>query len=129
MLQSLPCAAFRRQGWPGSERLKGREGPNYESSKLVNRGFEKTQDQSENSHHYVNDIMQLQSLRHEVEDKCALFEYVSTEDRHELISFMAVAQSRDSRPSASKCAARYSYSPLNSSRKYNRAAGKLQAAQ
>src|SRR5256885_6814765 len=42
------------------------------------------------SHHYVNDIMQLQPLRHEVEDQCALFEYVSTEDRHELISFMAV---------------------------------------
>src|SRR5256886_14149764 len=41
------------------------------------------------SHHYVNDVMQLQPLRHEVEDKCALFEYVSTEDRHELISFMA----------------------------------------
>src|SRR5436190_14162621 len=32
------------------------------------------------SHHYVNDVMQLQPLRHEVEDKCALFEYVSTED-------------------------------------------------
>src|SRR2546422_2114872 len=44
------------------------------------------------SHHYVNDIMQLQPLRHEVEDQCALFEYVSTEDRHELISFMAVGQ-------------------------------------
>src|SRR3989442_5255053 len=41
------------------------------------------------SHHYVNDVMQLQPLRHEAEDKCALFEYVSTEDRHELISFMA----------------------------------------
>ena len=38
------------------------------------------------SHHYVNDIMQLQPLRHDVEDQCALFEYVSTEDRHELIS-------------------------------------------
>jgi hypothetical protein len=78
------------------------------------------------SHHYVNDIMQLQSLRHEVEDKCALFEYVSTEDRHELISFMAVAQSRDSRLSALKCPAGYSCSPLNSGRKYNRAAGKAQ---
>ena len=43
------------------------------------------------SHHYVNDIMQLQPLRHDVEDQCALFEVVSTEDRHELISFMAVA--------------------------------------
>src|SRR5437879_4988293 len=59
------------------------------------------------SHHYVNDIMQLQPLRHEVEDKCALFEYVSTEDRHELISFMAVAQSRDSWPSALQCPAGY----------------------
>src|SRR5437879_13252833 len=48
------------------------------------------------SHHYVNDVMQLQPLRHDVEDECALFEYVSTEDRHELISFMAVAQSHDS---------------------------------
>src|SRR3989454_11937976 len=48
------------------------------------------------SHHYVNDIMQLQPLRHEVEDQCALFEYVSTEDRHELISFMAVGAAPDS---------------------------------
>src|SRR5205807_8844588 len=55
------------------------------------------------SHHYVNDIMQLQPLRHEVEDKCALFEYVSTEDRHELISFMAVVQSRDYWPLGLKC--------------------------
>src|SRR2546421_11407620 len=51
------------------------------------------------SHHYVNDIMQLQPLRHDVEDQCALFEYVSTEDRHELISFMAVAQCHHSRSS------------------------------
>ena len=81
------------------------------------------------SHHYVNDIMQLQPLRHEVEDKCALFEYVSTEDRHELISFMAVAQSHDSRPSALKCPAGYSCAPLKSGRKYNRATVKLEAAQ
>src|SRR2546427_9996523 len=52
------------------------------------------------SHHYVNDIMQLQPLRHEVEDKCAMFEYVSTEDRHELISFMAVVECPASSPSA-----------------------------
>ena len=80
------------------------------------------------SHHYVNDIMQLQPLRHEVEDKCALFEYVSTEDRHELISFMAVAQSRDSRPSALKCPAGYGCAPLRSGRKHN-PTGKLEAAQ
>ncbi len=29
------------------------------------------------SQHYANDIMQLQPLRHEVEDKCALFEISS----------------------------------------------------
>jgi hypothetical protein len=81
------------------------------------------------SHHYVNDIMQLQSLRREVEEKCALFEYVSPEDRHELISFMAVAQSRDSRASALKCPARYSCAPLKTGREYNRATGKLEAAQ
>jgi hypothetical protein len=81
------------------------------------------------SHHYVNDIMQLQSLRREVEAKCALFEYVSPEDRHELISFMAVAQSRDSRASALKCPARYSCAPLKTGREYNRATGKLEAAQ
>src|SRR5438552_18968281 len=52
------------------------------------------------SHHYVNDVMQLQPLRHDVEDECVLFEYVSPVDRHDLISFMAVAQSHDSRPSA-----------------------------
>src|SRR5205814_9361369 len=80
------------------------------------------------SHHYVNDIMQLQPLRHEVEDKCALFEYVSTEDRHELISFMAVAQSRDSRPSALKCPAGYGCAPLMSGRKHN-PTGKVVAAQ
>jgi len=80
------------------------------------------------SHHYVNDIMQLQPLRHEVEDKCAMFEYVSTEDRHELISFMAVAQSRDSRPSALRCPAGYSCAPLKGGRKYN-PTGKLEAAQ
>jgi hypothetical protein len=68
------------------------------------------------SHHYTNDIMQLQPLRHEVEDKCALFEYVSTEDRHELISFMSVAQSRDPRP-ALKCPAGYSCVPLKNGRK------------
>jgi len=73
--------------------------------------------------------MQLQPLRHEVEDKCALFEYVSTEDRHELISFMAVAQSHDSRPSALKCPAGYSCAPLKSGRKYNRGTGKLETAQ
>ncbi len=72
--------------------------------------------------------MQLQPLRHEVEDKCALFEYVSTEDRHELISFMAVAQSRDSRPSALKCPAGYGCAPLRSGRKHN-PTGKLEAAQ
>src|SRR3989442_12444326 len=55
------------------------------------------------SHHYVNDVMQLQPLRHEVEDKCALFEYVSTEDRHELISFMAVAESPTYRPAGLHC--------------------------
>src|SRR5207244_7497799 len=55
------------------------------------------------SRHYVKDIVQLQPLRHDVEDQCALFEYVSTEDRHELISFMAVAQSHDSWPSVLKC--------------------------
>src|SRR2546427_2381573 len=55
------------------------------------------------SHHYVNDIMQLQPLRHEVEDKCALFEYVSTEDRHELISFMAAWASPRSPPAALDC--------------------------
>ena len=81
------------------------------------------------SHHYVNDIMQLQPLRHDVEDQCALFEYVSTEDRHELISFMAVAQSHDSRPSALKCPAGYSCAPLKSGRKYNRGTGKLETAQ
>jgi Na+-transporting methylmalonyl-CoA/oxaloacetate decarboxylase gamma subunit len=81
------------------------------------------------SHHYEKDVMQLQPLRHEVEDECALFEYVSTEDRHELISFMAVAQSRDPRPSALKCETEYSCAPLKSGRKYNRAAGKLEAAQ
>src|SRR5438445_13328397 len=59
------------------------------------------------SHHYTNDIMQLQPLRHEVEDTCALFEYVATEDRHELISFLAVAQSHDPRPSTPKCPAGY----------------------
>src|SRR5438552_15361721 len=80
------------------------------------------------SHHYVNDIMQLQPLRHEVEDKCALFEYVSTEDRHELISFMAVARSRDSRPSALKCPAGYRRAPLKCGRKHN-PTGKLEAAQ
>src|SRR5207302_9360774 len=60
------------------------------------------------SHHYVNDVMQLQPLRHDVEDQCALFEYVSTEDRHELISFMAVSQTHDSRRPAFKRRARYS---------------------
>src|SRR5207249_10733058 len=35
------------------------------------------------SHHYVNDVMQMQPLRNDVEDQCDLFEYVSTEDRHE----------------------------------------------
>ena len=78
------------------------------------------------SHHYANDIMQLQPLRHEVEDKCALFEYVSTEDRHELITFMSVAQSRDPRPSAPKCPAGYSCVPLKNGRKYNPATGKLE---
>jgi hypothetical protein len=67
------------------------------------------------SHQYVKDIMQLQPLRHEVEDKCALFEYVSPEDQHELISFMAVAQSRDPRPSAILV-------PLKSGRKHRQAA-------
>src|SRR5207253_8819063 len=52
------------------------------------------------SHHYVNDIMQLQPLRHAVEDKCAMFEYVSPEHRHELISSMADATSRHCRPMA-----------------------------
>src|SRR2546429_8911980 len=52
------------------------------------------------SHHYVNDIMQLQPLRHDVEDQCALFEYVSTEDRHELISFMAGVECHPSPPVA-----------------------------
>src|SRR2546425_7719367 len=64
------------------------------------------------SHHYVNDIMQLQPLRHDVEDKCALFEYVSTEDRHELISFMAVAQAHHSPPSAFKCSAGDNFAPF-----------------
>src|SRR2546426_6610059 len=64
------------------------------------------------SHHYVNDIMQLQPLRHEVEDKCAMFEYVSTEDRHELISFMAVSPSPASLPSGFKCSAGYWCGPF-----------------
>ena len=71
------------------------------------------------SHHYVKDIMQLQPLRHEVEDKCALFEYVSPEDQHELISFMAVAQSRDPRSSALKCPAGPNCVPVKNSRKYS----------
>src|SRR2546427_6871667 len=57
------------------------------------------------SHHYVNDIMQLQPLRYDVEDQCALFEYVSTEDRHELISFMAGLLCHPSLPAAFKCSA------------------------
>ena len=69
------------------------------------------------SHHYADDIMHLQPLRHEVEDKCALFEYVATEDRHELITFMSVAQSRDPRPSTPKCPAGYSCVPLKNVRK------------
>src|SRR5436853_6514136 len=44
------------------------------------------------SHHYVNDIMQLHPLRHEVEHKCAMFESASPEDRHELTGTMAVTQ-------------------------------------
>src|SRR5256886_1302867 len=64
------------------------------------------------SHHYVNDIMQLQPLRHEVEDKCALFEYVSTEDRHELISFMAGGVRPRSSPPGFKCSGGYSCAPF-----------------
>ena len=71
------------------------------------------------SHHYVKDILQLQPLRHEVEDKCALFEYVSPEDQHELISFMAVAQSRDPRSSALKCPAGHNCVPIKNGRKYS----------
>ncbi len=70
------------------------------------------------SHHYTNDIMQLQPLRHEVEDTCALFEYVATEDRHDLISFMSVAQSRDPRPSTPRCPAGYSCVPLKNVHEY-----------
>src|SRR2546426_5259663 len=71
------------------------------------------------SHHYVNDIMQLQPLRHEVEDKCALFEYVSTEDRHELISFMAVWPAPRSRPPGFKCPAGCGRGPFSGGRERN----------
>src|SRR5438552_185382 len=81
------------------------------------------------SHHYVNDVMQMQPLRHEVEDKCALFEYVSTEDRHELISFMAVAQSRDSRPRALKCPAGDSCASWKVGAKYDPATGTVYRAE
>src|SRR2546429_2083524 len=73
------------------------------------------------SHHYVNDVMQLQPLRHDVEDECALFEYVSTEDRHELISFMAVGQAPDFPPPAFKCLGGESDRPLLSSGEANTA--------
>src|SRR5947208_2378086 len=81
------------------------------------------------SHHYVNDIMQLQPLRHDVEDQCALFEYVSPEDRHELISFMAVAQFLDSPPSAVMCPDGHSCAPLKSNLKYNLAIGNFEVLQ
>src|SRR2546421_7702180 len=64
------------------------------------------------SHHYVNDVMQLQPLRHDVEDECALFEYVSTEDRHELISFMAGGRSPESTPPAFLCSAGDKFAPF-----------------
>jgi hypothetical protein len=79
------------------------------------------------SHQYANDIKQLQPLRHEVEDTCALFEYVSIEDQHELISFMAVAQSRDPRPP--KCPPGYRCIPSKDIRTNNPATRKVGAAQ
>src|SRR2546426_12726642 len=77
------------------------------------------------SHHYVNDVMQLQPLRHEVEDKCALFEYVSTEDRHELISFMAVLQSHHSPPAGFKSSGGHNCAPFLSGREDKHATGEM----
>ena len=110
----LLCAGLQSSGQQQQQKSQSKVDACHEA---IQAAVAKKHKINPSSHHYTNDIMQLQPARHDVEDKCALFEYVATEDRHDLISFMSVAQSRDPRPSMPKCPAGYSCVPLTNVRK------------